>query len=406
MIAIDVAQKLIRDAVQANETRTVPLTGALGMTAGADHTSDIDSPPYDKSLVDGYAVLTADLQQGRAELEVVEEVMAGQVPQQAVAPGKAVRIMTGAPIPQGADAVVMFEQTRMLDDTRVEIQIERLVPGQSIMRRAVSMQRDQVILRAGTRIRPVEIGLLAEAGHDSVEVYRQPSVALIQTGDELVYAGQPLQPGQIRNSNGPMLSSLLDRAGAIGLDLGIARDDPETLYQIIKQGLQSDVLILSGGVSAGAKDFVPAVLTRIGVQQQFHKVQIRPGKPIWFGVKNDGSRQTLVFGLPGNPVSSLVGFHVFVAPAIRSIVGMQWTEPEQWPLAELGQDHTVRGPRPTFWPAVRRPVAGQVVEQVEPLDWRGSADLCTLSAADCLVFFAEGDRPYHVGQLLPVLPLD
>jgi molybdopterin molybdotransferase len=405
MIAIDVAQKLIRDATEANNTWRVLLLEALGKTAGADVASDVDSPPYDKSLVDGYAVLAADVQDAPVELQVVEEVMAGQVPQRSVTTGTAIRIMTGAPIPSGADAVVMVEDTRRVDDSHVKVTVDRLESGQSIMRQGVSMKREQVVLRRGTPIRAVEIGLLAELGCDGVEVYRTPTVALIETGDELVPSGQPLKPGQIRDSNGPMLWSLVNRAGGCASPLGIARDDRQALRDMVTRGLEEDILILSGGVSAGAKDFVPDVLAELGVKQVFHKVQIRPGKPIWFGVKSDGPDQKLVFGLPGNPVSSLVCFYVFVAPAIRRKAGREAAIP-QWPTAQLGRPHVVQGARPTFWPAIRRSVPGQMIEQVEPLDWLGSADLCTVASADCLVFFAEGDRPYRVGELLPVVPLE
>ncbi len=246
-----------------------------------------------------------------------EEVTAGQVPQAPLQPGLATRIMTGAPVPAEAEAVVMVEQTQTSSDADgiewVEIAEVRLPESGNIMLQGTSLRAGEVILSAGRTIRPLEIGLLAEVGRHQVQVSLVPSVAILSTGNELVDVDQSPQAGQIRNSNGPLLNALVQRAGAKPVPLGIGRDDLDDLRQLVAQGLQEDVLVLSGGVSAGVLDLVPQVLQELGVEQVFHKVDLKPGKPLWFGVNAD--TQTLVFGLPGNPVSSLVCCELFVRPA-------------------------------------------------------------------------------------------
>jgi molybdopterin molybdotransferase len=227
-------------------------------------------------------------------------------------------------------------------------------------------------------------------------------VASFQTGNELVPASQQPATGQIRNSNGPLLQALIEQSGGRGIDLGVARDDPNELQRLIEKGSKADLLVLSGGVSVGVKDLVPSALTRAGVKEVFHKVRLRPGKPIWFGIAQTG---TLVFGLPGNPVSSLVCFLLFVAPVVAHCAGR--SSAHRWPphpTAKLARDHELRDPRPTLWPALRQAEGSQVY--AVPLAWRGSADLGTLGQADCLVYFAEGNRTYAAGQDVPLLELE
>jgi molybdopterin molybdotransferase len=403
MITVAEAQEAIWQAIQSRSPTCVDLGEALGRILSQDVASDIDSPPHDKSLVDGYAVIAADLDGGSAQLAMLEEVTAGQVPRHRVVSGKTTRIMTGAPLPAGADAVVMIEDTHVESDVDSHIAFQTSArPGQHIMRRGASIRRGQKVLHSGRRIRPIEIGLLAEAGVSQVPVYAQPSVAVLATGNELTPSDTVPTAGQIRNSNGPMMQALVHRAGGRTVDLGIARDDPEDLSRRIDAGLDCDVLVLSGGVSAGVLDLVPRILAERGVRQVFHKVRLKPGKPLWFGIspRNDGD--TLVFGLPGNPVSTLVCFELFVRPAVARIGGCTHDE-ERLQSGQLASELRHRSDRPTYFPARCSLADGTWL--IEPLNWQGSADLATLAQADCLLQLPAGDHTFAAGEAVRVFML-
>jgi molybdenum cofactor synthesis domain len=286
----------------------------------------------------------------------------------------------------------------------VRIHQSPVKPGQNIMRRAASLARGQVVLPAGKVLRPIEIGLLAEVGRTSVEGIRAPLVAVIPTGNELVRPSQAPGPGQIRNSNGPMLRALAQSAGARAREFPIAPDDPERLGMFISMAMGSRIVLLSGGVSAGVLDLVPKVLAEWHVEQVFHKVNLKPGKPLWFGVRRwpEQQMQTLVFGLPGNPVSGLVCFELFVRPAIEKLNGR---EPKGLPraTATLTREHKQRGDRPTYWPAVLVEDGHQ--RKVTPLPWQGSGDLRTLTDANCLAYFPAGDQVFSAGERVETLLL-
>ena len=394
MLSVEEALKLVLENVRPLASRHVAIGEALGCVLAEDVVSDIDSPPHDKSIVDGYAVIAADIGQPGVELEVLEEVTAGTVPTRVVESGSATRIMTGAPIPAGADAVVMVEHTET-DANRVRILQAPVKARQNVMRRAASLARGQVVLQAGKRLRAIELGLLSEVGRAVVSAVPRPRVKIVATGNELVDAAEAPSAGQIRNSNGPLLAGLVEQAGGQAELLGIARDEHADLRARIEAGLESDVLLLSGGVSAGVLDLVPQVLHELGVQKVFHKVNLKPGKPLWFGVKG----QTLVFGLPGNPVSGLVGFELFVRPAIAALAGR---EPVGLAAAtaQLAREHKQRGDRPTYWPGMNSE------DGVVPLPWQGSGDLRTLADANCLIYFPAGDRVIAAGGQVSVLLLN
>jgi molybdopterin molybdotransferase len=405
MLSVEEALALILKEMEIPPPRDVPIGEALGLPLDENITSDIDSPPHDKSIVDGYAIVAASVAGPQTELAVIEEVTAGQVPTRRVEAGTATKIMTGAPLPDGADAVVMVEKTVAADagpQPRVRILESPLKPGQNIVRRGTSMRRGDEVLAADMhrRLRPIEIGLMAEVGRSSVQVL-QPQAAILATGNEIVPAHEIPGPGQIRNSNGPMLGALARVAGAAAVDLGIARDEAADLKSKIEEGLKSDLLILSGGVSAGVLDLVPQALADCGVREIFHKVNVKPGKPLWFGVKDHGDRRTLVFGLPGNPVSTLVCFELFVRPAILKLAGHK--ECVQQPIqAALTKDHAQRGQRATYWPS-RLAESADGTRQVTPLAWQGSGDLRTLADANALAIFPPGDRHYESGSSVAVL---
>jgi molybdopterin molybdotransferase len=396
----------------------VALQESLGLVLAEDAISDLDSPPFDKALMDGYAVRSADVADGRARLRVIEEVPAGQVPRRPVGSGEATRIMTGAPLPAGADAVVPVEHTQLPDGsghgTDVAIETSAVVAGRNVFKQGESTRKGSRVLAAGRQIRPQEVGCLAELGQEAVSVYSQPRVAVLATGDELVPVREVPGPGQIRNSNEAMLVAQLRRLGADPVPLGVARDDRAELARRIACGLDYDMLILSGGVSAGKLDLVPTVLAEAGVRQVFHKVRVKPGQPVWFGVLErpeeagsaadrtrnpHGHRRSYVFGLPGNPVSSMVCCELFVRTAIRRLMGIEPAPPTSC-RARLTKDHFNGGNRPTYHPA--RWEWSETGSLVEPVRWVGSADLSATAEANAMALFPEGERMYPAGTMLDV----
>ncbi|MFO0871093.1 MAG: gephyrin-like molybdotransferase Glp [Pirellulales bacterium] len=404
MLTVEEAmEEILQRAVPLAEERRA-VTESLGRTLAEDVVSDIDSPPYDKSTVDGYALRVSDVATGQRTFTIAGEITAGDWPEQPVPPGMAVRIMTGAPLPAGVDAVVMVEHTTAAawsTAPTIELDGRPLRVGQNILRRGQSLRQGATVLRAGRVLRPAEIGLLSEVGRTEVSVVRRPRVALLATGNELVPAASVPTRGQIRNSNGPMLRALAEQSGAEATDLGVARDTADDLRQHLEHGLDHDVLVLSGGVSAGVLDLVPRVLQELGVVQVFHQVQLRPGKPLWFGIRRGPSSVTLVLGLPGNPVSSLVCWELFARPALERLQGRPALGLGS-AHARLATAHEQRGDRPTYWPAVVERAAAHSPEEltVHLLDWQGSADLRTLSDANCLVHFPPGSRRYGAGEMV------
>lgn len=405
MITVEAALDHVARHVRPLAAERIAVGEALGRVLAEDVASDVDSPPHDKSIVDGYAVRSADLAQHPVTLTVLEEVVAGAVPSKPVTPGAATRIMTGAPVPDGADAIVMVEQTETLagEPQRVIVRSPPLAAGRNILRLGASLRRGDVVLRAGHRVRPIEIGLLSEVGRTHVQAVRRPKAAVLSTGNELVPPAERPAAGQIRNSNGPMLMAAVRRVGGEAIELGVGRDEPEALRRLIAAGLEADVLVISGGVSAGVLDLVPGLLNESGVCQVFHKVSIKPGKPVWFGVRESGGAKTLVFGLPGNPASSLVGFELFVGPALRALLGRPFAPPATH-AARLTAEFQHRGERATYYPARLTGSADGCL--AEPLAWQGSADLRTLSMADGLIHFASGERAYAPGDLVTVSRFD
>jgi len=403
VISVEEALERIRQHAQPRNAHTIRAADALGLILAADIQSDIDSPPHDKALMDGYAVVAADIVPG-VELSILEEVTAGDVPTKQVTSGTATRIMTGAPIPEGADAVVMVERTELVGDdkTIVRIDADNAKPGLNIMRRGESVRSGDIVLRTGRMIRPIEMGVLAECGATELSVYQRPRVAILSTGNELVAPETRPKAGQIRNSNGPMLEALVQRTGCAVVNLGIGRDERDELDRLVRRGLEEDVLVLSGGVSAGVLDLIPEVLAANGVKQVFHKVHLKPGKPIWFGIRKDSQGDKLVFGLPGNPVSSLVCFELFVRPALASLAGQDFDRIERR-TAHLATSHSRYSDRPTYFPARLFDRDGQ--PQVEPLAWKGSADLRTLADANCLALFPPRDSQFDAGETIEIFLL-
>ncbi len=423
MLSVSEARQAILEQVQPAPSVTLPLSAAQGLVLSHSVTSTVNSPPYHKALMDGFAVRSEDVQTSSgqdgapAEIQLVvqEEITAGDWPKLALSEGVAARIMTGAPLPDGADSVVMLEQSTQgpasAGRPSVLLTLPKFRPGQNVLRLGEVMKVGETILSPGTPITPSVIGLLAELGQAEVSVAQPPTVTALSTGNELVpFVAQP-EAGQIRNSNGPMLAAQIRSAAAIPQELGIARDREDELRQAIERGLEAEILLLSGGVSAGDLDLVPGVLKSLGVREVFHKVKLKPGKPLWFGIAERQHRdrqgaegdRTLVFGLPGNPVSSFVCFELFVRPAINKRMGLREVLPAS-PRLPLAASFSHAGGRPAFLPGKRERSSGK--DQVRVLAWLGSADLRGLAGADVLVQFPVEARDYKAGEEVPVLLLD
>ena len=392
MLEVDAALRTVLE--HARPLAAVVAPPSLGRVLGEDLRADLDSPPFAKALMDGYAIRSADLRDGHGTFAVLEEVAAGALPTLAVTAGNATRIYTGAKLPDGADAVVKQELAVVSPDGRVTLTDPTAKPGRNVMGRGVEMRAGEVVLPKGTVLTPAALGVCATVGRASALLIPPAIVAIVTTGDELVEASKTPAGAQIRNSNGPMLAGLVKRAGGVPRDLGTARDDESTLTAAVRDGLTADILLLVGGVSVGKFDLVPQVLANLGVTAHFHKVRMKPGKPLLFGTRGG----TLVFGLPGNPVSAFVGFELFVRPALRVLAGL----PPAWcpPLAgTLTEAFAASNDRPTFHP-VR--VSGRAVT---PLPWTGSADLRGLLAADGLWHLPAGDVSYAAGDAVTVVPI-
>ncbi len=314
----------------------VPLDVALGLVTAAEVRSPEAVPPFANTAVDGYAVLAADTAGAPVELKVVGMLAAGAAPLQAVGPGEAIRIMTGAPIPPGADAVVMVEDTEVLDDGGT-IQVVRIGvsvgPGTSVRPVGDDVQPGDVVVGADVELTPGHLGVLASVGVTTVLVHPRPRVGVLSTGDELVEGGGHLEPGQIREANRPALIGLLRRSGFDAVDLGIVVDTEEAVTRALLDGVaRCDLVLTSGGVSMGDLDFVKVVLDRIG-QMRWLQIAIKPAKPLAAGVVEG----VPVIGLPGNPVSSMVSFELFARPLLRTMAGFGTIDrPSVWATAVDG----------------------------------------------------------------------
>jgi molybdenum cofactor synthesis domain-containing protein len=317
VIALDEARREILAACAPLAPRPVPLLEAVGcVTAGAVVT-DEDVPPFANTAMDGYAVRATDTAGAPVRLEVVATLAAGMAPAQSVGPGQAIRIMTGAPMPPGADAVVMVERTRAEDGGRAVVVEVPATPGDHVRAAGEDLRAGQVVFPTGTVLGPGHVGVLASLGCETVTAAPRPRVGVLSTGDELVSGPQRLRAGQIRDANRPMLLALANQSGFEAVDLGVVRDDEAVLTAAVESGVaECDALVTTGGVSVGDFDYMKAVLDRLG-RMRWWQVAIKPAKPLAFGMVGS----VPVFGLPGNPVSSMVSFELFARPALRRMGG-------------------------------------------------------------------------------------
>ncbi|MFI5455851.1 MAG: gephyrin-like molybdotransferase Glp [Isosphaerales bacterium] len=408
MLSVSEALDAVLQHARALPSAWCPLERALCCALAEDVIAEEDSPPFDKALVDGYAVRSADLGGTDRTLGLGEVVPAGRTPTRALGQREAALVMTGAPIPPGCDAVVMQERVRSLDGVVVVLE-DTIRRGQNLLPRGKEMKAGEVVAARGSILAPARLGVVASVGRAAVQVVPRPRVSIVPTGDELVEPGETPGPGQIRNSNAVMLHGLVVQGGAWAESLPIAPDDPPRLREILGRGLDADLLLVTGGVSTGQYDLVPATLESLGARRIFHKVRLKPGKPLWFGIGPPRSDRpgALVFGLPGNPVSGLVSFLLFVRPALAALAGKE-RPGSDLREATLARGFSHRGDRTTYFPSrlVDRTAGPPDRPCLETLDWSGSADLRTVAQADGFAVFPAGDRDYASGETVGFLPME
>jgi molybdopterin molybdotransferase len=388
LISIAEARERVLAAVTPLAAEPVALEEALGRVLAEDVKSDEDLPPFDSSAMDGYAVVAGPA----AELPVVDESRAGRPAERRLGPGEAIRISTGATVPDGADAVVPVERVET-SDGRVRVPETRV--GANLRRAGEDVRAGEPVMAAGTELGPAAVAVLAALGRASVSCGAMPRVAVLVTGDELVEPGQPLGPGQIRDSNAYALVAQASRAGARVIERRIVRDSREDTEAAFSAALDAaDVVVASGGVSVGPHDHVKPALAALGVEERFWGVRLKPGKPTWFGTR-DGK---LVFGLPGNPVSAMVTFHLFARPALRALAGAAPADTR----ARAVLDRAV--PRnPSREEVVRcRLEARQDGWHVEPTKAQGSHVLSSMLGADAFALVPAGEGELAAGDAVDI----
>jgi len=397
MIGLDEALNIILKEIEPLDIIEMSLSEAFGMVLAEDVYSDMDIPPFDKSAMDGYAVRSADLADAPATLPAQATVAAGSTHKGRIERGQCVRIMTGAPVPKGFDAVVMFEETEEKDG-KVRF-TRKAAQGQNICSQGEDVGTGERVLSKGSILGGPEIAVLASVGHVACMVHRRPVVSVLPTGSEIVEPDKALGEGMIRNSNGPMLTGLATALGAEVRYLGIGSDREEVLRGLIGKGLSSDMLLISGGVSMGDYDLVPAMLRESGADIKLHRVRIKPGKPLLFA-KGEGC---VVIGVPGNPVSNFTTFNLFIKPVLHRMMGRSSYVP-RFVDARLTHDVYKRGERTHLMPSRYRVEKG--VYEVRTLKLNGSADIIGCVGCNCFLFIGEGEQKLRRGDKASILLVD
>ncbi len=386
MLPFDEALKIVLDSANKLGSEYVDIAQATNRVLAEDVESDMDMPPRDRSVVDGYACRRQDLAN---ELQIIEKIPAGMPPKKTIDPNQCAKIMTGATVPQGADCVFMVEFTEHPTAETVRFTDEKT--DDNIRPQGRDIKTGQVVLRCGTRIRPQDIAVLATVGHAEVLVSRKPMVGIIATGDELVEPHSKPSPWRLRNSNSPQLAAQLESIAAVVTDYGIAKDTTDEINQtFIKAAAENDVVLLSGGVSMGDFDLVPGILKNNNIELLFEKIAMKPGKPTVFGK----SENLYCFGLPGNPVSTFVVFELMVKPFLYKLMEHDYTPPEiQMPLGETisRKDTERRG-----W----TPVAVTDAGTLKKVEYHDSGHINALCGADGLVCMDIGVAEIPKGTIV------
>ncbi|HEY4708464.1 MAG TPA: gephyrin-like molybdotransferase Glp [Thermodesulfobacteriota bacterium] len=401
MITVEEALETILKEIRPLGLESVPISSALDRVLGEDISARGNNPPWDNSAMDGYALKSADTEgaspEKPARLKVIYDLPAGQTPKGALSRGEAVRIMTGAPVPDGADAIVMVERTEAADGSVLIKTAARL--GDHIRRSGEDFHAGEIVIKKGSLVRPAEVSMLATCGVPFVFVHKRPRVAVISTGDELCDLNEAPPMGKITNSNGYALAALVAASGAQAVQLGIARDNRESLKEKLALAMSADCIVSSGGVSVGDYDFVKDVLKELGSSMKFWKVAIKPGKPLAFGVI--GGKPA--FGLPGNPISSMVVFEQFVRPSLLKMSGRTALFRRTF-AARLTKDIRIKPGRMNFLRAEFKADAAGFT--VTPLDGQGSGMISTMVRANSFIIAPQESEGFKAGEMVKVQPFD
>jgi len=389
--------------VQPREIESVDLLSAAGRVLAQPVLADRDIPPFPRSTRDGYAVRASDLSPVPVLVEVIAEIKAGEKPDQipaAIQPGQTAAIMTGAPVPSGADAVVMVEYTTPRGN-HVEI-ARQVAPGENIVPRGAEARQGTSLIDRGTRLHEAAIALAASVGKSELPVYKRPRIAILTTGDEIVGVDSLPGPTQIRNSNSYSLAVQVHRAGGDPILLPIAPDEPRRLRQLIEEGLNCDLLLMTGGVSMGRYDLVEQVLSEMHAEFFFTAAKIQPGRPVVFGRCGVPSREgaTYFYCLPGNPVSTMVTFELFARPMLEALAGMS-ARKLAFVHAKLKSEIKVKPGLKRFLPAILSEEFEN--SQVELVAWQGSGDIAATARANCYVVIGPDCELISAGEWVPVM---
>ncbi|HUQ41383.1 MAG TPA: gephyrin-like molybdotransferase Glp [Candidatus Limnocylindrales bacterium] len=397
-LSVDEALARILSRIAPLEAVETPLLDSLGAVLATDVIADRDIPPFRNSAMDGYAVRGADVRDAGARLTVIGAIAAGTTPARSVGPGQAMRIMTGAPMPDGADTVARVEDT---DNGTDAVTITRAIPlGLSVRKAGEDMRRGAIVLAAGTVLRAPEIGVLASLGRERVSITRRPNVAIVSTGDELVEIGELPGPGQIRDANRYSLAAAVRGLHCPAFELGIARDDPADVRHSLGNAAFGDIILTSGGVSVGDHDHVKPVVDSMG-SMDFWSIAIRPGRPLAFGELRTKRGSVPIFGLPGNPVSALLTFELFVRPALLKLAGHTKL---QRPRARARLLDRVE--KPSGLRMFARGIYDREAATVRSTGPQGSGILSSMSLANCLIDIPEEPASAEPGETVTVVLTD
>ena len=397
LISVAEAQRIVLEHAQRLDSERVPIERAAGRVLAEPVAALVDLPPFANSAMDGYALRSADVLDAPTRLPVVAHIAAGATAGRPLAPGEAMAISTGAALPEGADAVIPLELVEEADGS-IEFSAG-VAGGDNVRERATDVSAGDTLLEPGTRLGPAQVAGLAAAGLSEVQCTKRPRVGILVTGSELRQPGEPLGPGQIYESNGVLLATALQLAGAVPAQLGVVADDAEEHERAMERALLGfDMLVTSGGASVGPHDLVRSTQAKLRVEEHFWGVAVKPGKPVAFGTRRDH----LVFNLPGNPVSVLVTFELFVRPAVNALLGLPDPLPEQR-RGTLGAPVSRNPHREEYVRATTAREGDAVV--VEPLSGRESHMIARAGRANALVVVEAGEGELEAGEAVRYIPL-